>query len=80
MRLSAFRDRTANFEKTFAKVWPTPSLTGLPELVGLHPSRGAGDIGVVWVGRRDLAREVKRDSLKTSYNVRPCLNSLNVGE
>ena len=25
VRLSAFRDRTANFEKTFAKVWPTPS-------------------------------------------------------
>ena len=25
VRLSAFRDRTANFEKTFAKVWPTPT-------------------------------------------------------
>ena len=25
VRLSAFRDRTANFEKTFAKVWPTPN-------------------------------------------------------
>ena len=31
MRLSAFRDRTANFETTFAKVWPTPTREGRKE-------------------------------------------------